>query len=101
MTIEPFNAWVVMFRDPKDPDHEWQKQSYYPSIIITHVNGLPLPDEHCFDMGEARASHEAARMNAVWRSEYEVIVERTYFSSYKRNRGTKMSYEGVYGGDAL
>ena len=97
MTIEPFNAWVVMFRAPKDPDSEWQKQSYYPSIIITHVNGLPLPDAHRFDIGEARASHEAARMNAVWRSEYEVVVEHTHFSSYVRNRGTKMTYEGVYG----
>ena len=97
MTIEPFNAWVVMFRDPKDPDSEWQKQSYYPSIIITHVNGLPLPDEHCFDMGEARANHEAACMNATWRSEYEVTVECTHFASYVESRGTKMSYEGVYG----
>jgi hypothetical protein len=97
MTIEPFNAWVVMFRDPKDPDHEWQQTRWYPSVIITHINGKPLDDDQQFDLGFAQASQEAACMNKVWRSEYEVTVECTHFASYVADRGKKMVYEGVYG----
>ena len=66
MSTDNPNAWAVMFRKP--PDTEWSIQTWYPSVTVTHINGNVLSEESQFDIGEARASQEATRMNNVWRS---------------------------------
>jgi hypothetical protein len=95
MSIDNPNAWAVMFRKP--PDIEWSIQVWYPSITVTHINGNALSEESQFDIGEARASQEATRMNNVWRSEYEVAIDYVYHAPFDKLNGDKATYTGVYG----
>ena len=95
MSTDNPNAWAVMFRKP--PNIAWSIQTWYPSVTVTHINGNVLSEESQFDIGEARASQEATRMNNVWRSEYEVVIDYVYHEPFDKLNGDMAIYTGVYG----
>ena len=96
MSTDNPNAWAVMFRKP--PDTEWSIQTWYPSVTVTHINGNALSEEEQFDIGEARASREAARMNNIWRSEYEVVIDYVYHKPFDKKFDKKKDYMAIYTG---